>query len=169
MLSDPEIGAALRAIHDDVARAWTVEDFGQGCRLVPGRIRQAIHDAGRAAAAGIPHVVAAHHGRAPAAKRGRTAGNDRQASWVCVGVRLRQRVQARVRNRTRPLSLRRQADRWSASRVSTSTRSMRIANVHRASVIPCKSIVSRSWAPTLVRVSTTVLTSHRWSQVQLKG
>jgi AraC-like DNA-binding protein len=29
MLSDPEISAALRAIHDDIARAWTVEDLGK--------------------------------------------------------------------------------------------------------------------------------------------
>ncbi|MFL6085581.1 MAG: AraC family transcriptional regulator [Mycobacterium sp.] len=28
-LSDPEIGAALRAIHDDLARPWTVEDLGK--------------------------------------------------------------------------------------------------------------------------------------------
>jgi hypothetical protein len=37
---------------------------------------------------------------------------------------------------------------------------MRIGNVHRKPVMRCKSIVSRFWAPTIVGVSATVLTSY---------
>ena len=73
----------------------------RGGRALAGAFRQTLRRPGRPTAPRLPDLVADDHGGAPAADIGRALEIHRHPGGLHIRVRLRPRVQARARNRTR--------------------------------------------------------------------
>jgi hypothetical protein len=64
-LHDPGIAAALRAVHTDPARPWTVAGLADEARMAPGNLRPPVRRTHPPAATQLHHLVAHDH-RSPA-------------------------------------------------------------------------------------------------------
>ncbi|GAA3132074.1 hypothetical protein GCM10020001_062880 [Nonomuraea salmonea] len=111
-LSDPAIGPALDAMHRAPRPPLDRRVARRPGGPVAGRLRPPLHRAGGDAAAGVPDVVAARDGGAAAARVGRAGLRGGRAGRLRLGVRVRQRLQARVRRRARQVPPPGASSRW---------------------------------------------------------
>ena len=95
--ADPVVGRALRLIHHEPARPWTVAELAGRGRRLARRAGAPLHRAGGGAADGVPHGLADRAGRRPAARAGRDGRLGRRAGRLRQPVRAQHRLQAPAR------------------------------------------------------------------------
>ena len=95
--ADPVVGRALRLIHHEPARPWTVAELAGGGRRLARRAGAPLHRAGGRAADGVPRGLADRAGRRPAARAGRDGRLGRRAGRLRQPVRAQHGLQAPAR------------------------------------------------------------------------
>ena len=98
---DPHVGAALRALHADPARPWTVADLaGRGEPVALG-LRPALHRAARRGAARVPHASGGWRSPASACATA-TSGSPRSPQSLGYGPSSRSRRRSSATTAPRP-------------------------------------------------------------------